>query len=157
MYFVRAAKTFVKDNIPHLTIFFAHATITFSVHIISDKAVTIKWQAEQKGAKKLAIQIPIVVPKNSELFLDDKIIDCHYLGQNNLNKGVEVSVNTNNKRIFSIKTNNEIGLRYPNLPLITYVEDEKGFFDKVSYYIAILSHQIENPAEKVSGAWTIEV
>ena len=74
-----------------------------------------------------------------------------------MNKGNEIDVRTNNKKVFKIKTNNEVGVRYPNLPLITYVEDEKKFFDKVGYYIAILSHQIEKPKEKESGSWTIEL
>lgn len=157
MYFARAAKTYIKDNAPHVTSYFAHATITFSVHILNNKKVTIKWQAEQLGLKKLAIQIPVVVPKKSDIYLDNKKIDCAYLGQSNLNKGRVVDVRTDGKTIFKINTNNEIGLRYPNMPLITYVEDEINFFEKVNYYISFLSIQFENPAPTLSGAWEIEL
>lgn len=157
MYFVRAAKTYMKDNVPHLNLYFSHATIIFSVHITSNNSVTIKWQAEQLGVKKMAIQIPIVVPRNSELLLDNKKMERIYLGQNNLQKGNEAIVKTNNKTVFKIKTNSSVGLRYPHLPLLTYVEDEKNFFDKAGYYIAILSHQIENPSDKISGSWSIEI
>lgn len=157
MYFARAAKTYIKDNVPHVTSYFAHATITFSVHILNNKKVTIKWQVEQLGLKKIAIQIPVVVPKNSEIYLDNKKIECTYLGQNNLNKGSVVDVRTDNKPVFKITTNNNIGLRYPNMPLITYVEDEINFFDKVNYYIAFLSNQFENPAPTLTGSWEIEL
>lgn len=157
MYFARAAKTYIKDNVPHVTSYFAHATITFSVHILNNKKVTIKWQVEQLGLKKIAIQIPVVVPKNSEIYLDNKKIECTYLGQNNLNKGRVVDVRTENKPVFKITTNNNIGLRYPNMPLITYVEDEINFFDKVNYYIAFLSNQFENPTPTLTGSWEIEL
>ena len=61
------------------------------------------------------------------------------------------------QKLFKITTDNEVGVRYPNLPLVTYIEDERAFFDKPDCYIAILSNQIESPNRNLSGSWNIEI
>ncbi|PCJ58151.1 MAG: hypothetical protein COA79_14120 [Planctomycetota bacterium] len=157
MYYARSIKVSFESNHPTIELFFAHYTLKFTVLIVSDKKIKINWQLEHHGVNKIAIQIPIVVPKNGVLISNKKEIKNKYKGNSKLTKGKQFAVQSKERKAFTVKSNGSCGIRHSNMPLITYVEDEADFFDKVPYHIAMLSNQIIKPKKKCSGTFDITI
>jgi len=109
------------------------------------------------GAKKIAIQLPIVVKRKLDLKLDNKPIECTYLGNKTLNLGQNIEVYDKQQKLFHVSTEGSVGLRYPNLKLSTYGDNEIDTFEKDAFYIAILSKQFDQPQHNFKGSWIIEL
>lgn len=157
MYIARAAKTYFSEKTPHLKLFFAHASIDFSVHVLNENSLEVRYEVECNGAQKIAVQLPIVVWKGDRIYAGSQLLETSYEHKNQLLLSKEITVRTAKHKEFTVSSEQTIGTRYPHMPIITYDVNEKDFFNEEDYYIAMLSQQFENPANQIQGSFKINI
>jgi hypothetical protein len=155
-YLARVARTFMDGEAATLELDFAHARIRFETQLQAERA-TIRWRFEQRGAKVVALQLPVVVLPQARLragaaelpheFGPPEAVPCETATVEGPSGRFTVGVSADSA---------ETRLRWPFVPVITYAQDSAESFRAAPFHIALLSTQFDDPPESAQGEWVID-
>jgi hypothetical protein len=156
VYFPRSVETSLSLEEQCLRESFGQGDVVFTVRPLDEKRLIIVFDFDVFAARKIFVQLPLILFYNSEVRVDDKVPDKEKLEQ--VSESVVISNPTTATRVkISVPEKYPAALRPAIDPLRWYGGDHPDQRYRPFYGISLLSVRIDSPNGRGMGEFVIEI
>lgn len=158
LYMPRKAISSVKDDMAELVQHFAHGSITFSLKPNGDDAFAIGARWKTAGARRLCLQIPLILWRKGSVKLDGESVDGCQPSLSRPIRQIEVHDSIKESTVtLKVTDVGETRVRLGLEPLRTYGKlFEKENFDS-PYHILLVTTQFDSADPGGEMAWEVKI